>query len=220
VAKTAVIVGASGLVGIEVVQLLLQDDHYDRVVVLVRGTLAIQHQKLEQEIVDFDRLDKVAHYLVGADVFCTLGTTIKKAGSKSAFIKVDQQYPFRLAELSKQQGAASFLIVTALGANPQSSIFYSQVKGKLEDQLKKLELSRLHIFQPSLLLGNRTEHRFGERFSGKLMTAMAFMFVGSLSKYKAIPVHTVAMAMIKAAKDGRQGNYTYTSDKITDLVQK
>lgn len=219
-AKTAVVVGASGLVGSELVGLLLKDDRYDRVIVLVRRTLAIQHRKLEQEIVDFDKLDPITHYLAGVDVFCTLGTTIKKAGSKAAFIKVDRQYPYRLAELSKQQGASSFLIVTSLGANAQSSIFYSQVKGQLEVELQKLKLSRLHIFQPSFLLGERTEHRFVERIVGKLMTTIAFMFVGSLSKYRAIHVRTVAMAMIQAAKDERQGNFTYPSEKITDLAKK
>lgn len=217
-AKTAVVVGATGLVGSELVHLLLKDEHYNRVVVFVRRTMAIQHQKIEQEIVDFDRLDQVAHYLAGADVFCTLGTTIKKAGSKSAFIKVDQQYPLRLAQLSKQQGAASFLIVTALGANPQSSIFYSQVKGQLEVELQKLQLRRLHIFQPSLLLGDRAEYRLGEKIASKIMPAIAFLFMGSFRKYKAIHVHTVAKAMIQTAKDERQGNYTYTSEKIADLV--
>jgi uncharacterized protein YbjT (DUF2867 family) len=218
-AHTAVIVGATGLVGYELVQLLLKEEHYHRVVVLVRRTMAIQHQKLEQQIINFDRLDQVSHYLKGADVFCTLGTTIKKAGSKSAFIKVDQQYPLRIAQLSKEQGAASFLIVTALGANPQSSIFYSQVKGQLEVELQKLQLRGLHIFQPSLLLGDRAEYRLGERIAGKLMPFIAFLFSGPLRKYKAIHVHTVAKAMIKAAKEERQGNFTYTSEKIAASVQ-
>jgi uncharacterized protein YbjT (DUF2867 family) len=218
-AKTAVIVGASGLVGNELLQLLLNDDRYERVVVLVRIALATQHPKLKQQLVDFDQLDQVADYLIGADVFCTLGTTIKKAGSQAAFTRVDRQYPFKLAELSKQQGASSYLIVTAIGANPRSSIFYSQVKGQLEAELKNLQLNRLHIFQPSFLVGNRIEHRAGEQFVGKLMTAMAFLFVGALRKYKSIHVRTVAIAMIKAANDERLGNFTYTTDKIEDLAK-
>jgi uncharacterized protein YbjT (DUF2867 family) len=222
-ANIAVVVGASGLVGSEVVQLLLKDDHYDRVVIFVRSKLAIQHQKLEQEIVDFDRLDQIAHDLTGADVFCTLGTTIKKAGSQPAFIKVDHEYPLRLAQLSKQQGAAAFLIVTALGANPKSSIFYSRVKGQLEDELKLLQLNRLHIFQPSMLLGDRTEKRPGEQMVSIIMPAITFLLIGSLRKYRAIHARTVAAAMIKVAKvadEERQGNYTYTSDRIAELAQK
>lgn len=218
-AKTAVVVGATGLVGYKVVQLLLKNEHYHRVVVFVRKSMAIQHQKLEQEIVDFDRLDKVAQYLNGADVFCTLGTTIKKAGSQAAFIKVDQDYPLRLAQLSKQQGASTFLIVTALGANPKSSIFYSRVKGQLEAELQKLQLDRLHIFQPSLLLGDRTEVRLGEKLASKFMPVIAFLFVGPLRPYKAIHVHIVAKAMIKAALNERQGNFMYTSEKIADSAR-
>jgi uncharacterized protein YbjT (DUF2867 family) len=222
-AKIAVVVGASGLVGSEVVQLLLKDDHYDRVVVLVRSKLSIQHQKLEQEIINFDTLDQIAQDLSGADVFCTLGTTIKKAGSQPAFIKVDHEYPLRLAQMSKQQGAAAFLIVTALGANSKSSIFYSRVKGQLEDELKQLQLNRLHIFQPSMLLGDRIEKRSGEHIVSVIMPAIAFLFIGSLRKYKAIHAQTVATAMINVAKvadEERRGNYTYTSDKIADLAKK
>ncbi len=218
-AKTAVIVGATGLIGNEVVQLLLKDDHYDRVMVLVRRKMAMLHKKLEQEIVDFDKLDQAAHHLAGADVFCTLGTTIKKAGSQPAFIRVDRDYPLQLAQLSKQHGAASFLIVTALGANPKSSIFYSRVKGELEVELKKLQLGSLHIFQPSLLLGDRAEVRLGERLASKLMPVIAFLFAGPLRPYKAIHAQTVAKAMIKAALDRQLGHFTYTSDKIADFVQ-
>jgi uncharacterized protein YbjT (DUF2867 family) len=221
--KIAVVVGASGLVGSEVVQLLLKDDHYDRVVVLVRSKLSIQHQKLEQEIVDFDKLDQITQDLSGADVFCTLGTTIKKAGSQPAFIKVDHEYPLRLAQMSKQQGAAAFLIVTALGANSKSSIFYSRVKGQLEDELKQLQLNRLHIFQPSMLLGDRAEKRTGEHIVSVIMPAIAFLFFGSLRKYKAIHAQTVAIALVNVAKvadEERRGNYTYTSDKIADLAKK
>lgn len=178
----------------------------------------VQHQKLEQEIVDFDRLDQVAHYLEGADVFCTLGTTIKKAGSKSAFTKVDQQYPLRLAQLSKKQGADSFLIVTALGADPKSSIFYNQVKGQLEVELQKLQLGRLHIFQPSLLLGDREEFRLGEKITTKLISVMPFLFIGPLRKYKPIHVHTVAKSMIQAARSARLGSFTYTSQEIASSV--
>jgi len=217
-AKVALVVGATGLIGNELVQLLLKDEHYGRVVVFVRKLMNVQHQKLEQEIVDFDRLDQVAHYLEGADVFCTLGTTIKKAGSKSAFTKVDQQYPLRLAQLSKKQGADSFLIVTALGADPKSSIFYNQVKGQLEVELQKLQLGRLHIFQPSLLLGDREEFRLGEKITTKLISVMPFLFIGPLRKYKPIHVHTVAKSMIQAARSARLGSFTYTSQEIASSV--
>jgi len=219
-AKTAVVIGATGLIGTDLVQQLLENELYGRVVVIVRRWMPIQHQKLEQEIVDFNQLDQVAHYLARADVFCTLGTTIKKAGSQAAFIQVDKDYPLRLAQLSKQQGAASFLIVTALGANPKSSIFYSRVKGQLEAELQELQLNQLHIFQPSMLLGDRKEVRPGERIASKIMLLLPFLFIGPLKPYKAIHVHTVAKAMIKAAKDVRKGNFTYTSEKIANLAQQ
>ncbi|MNW59398.1 hypothetical protein D3C74_373120 [compost metagenome] len=154
---TAVVAGATGMMGRKLVQLLLEDPAYQRIIVLVRRSTGIFHPKLVEKRVSFDRLESEldASLLKDADVFCTLGTTMQQAGSKGAFRKVDHEYPLALAKAALQHGAASYVIVTAMWASEQSWMFYTRVKGQLERDLLSLGLPRLVILRPSLLLGDR-----------------------------------------------------------------
>lgn len=218
--RTAVVAGSTGLVGRELVQKLLRDGRYSRVVTLVRRRTPLQHEKLIERIVSFDDLQLEKELLQGADVFCTLGTTMKQAGSREAFRQVDYEYPIRLAELAAQQGAAQYLIVTAMGSSKQSLFFYSQVKGQVEEKLVSIGFPALHIFRPSLLLGDRDQARFVERAWAVAMRLLGGILVGRLRKYKAIPGTFVADAMLRAALTDARGIHIYESDAIADLAAR
>ncbi len=218
-AKTALVLGASGLVGSHCLQLLLDNAAYDKIIVWLRKPLPVQHAKLQQEIINFDQLSPYADKLKYVqEIFCCLGTTIKKAGSPEAFYKVDFTYPHEIAKLAAQNGVQQFLIVTALGANSRSSIFYNRVKGDIETALGKLSLPGLQIFRPSLLLGERQEFRLGERIGAIVFTALSFAFFGRLRRYRAIEASVVAEAMIRIAQKNLTEVNIFESEKIQALT--
>lgn len=212
--KTALLAGASGLVGNELLHILLNSSHYSQVRILVRHPLELTHEKLEQTITDFDKLDDYADYFTVDDVYCCLGTTIKKAGSQEAFKKVDYDYPLKMAELAESHQVKNFLVITALGADSNSKVFYSRTKGQLQLNLKKTGLTALHIFQPSLLLGERQEFRLGEKAATFLSPVISKVLKGKMKKYKPVEAKDVAVTMYEVAQIERTGNYTYPSDRI------
>jgi uncharacterized protein YbjT (DUF2867 family) len=197
-ARKALIAGATGLVGSHLLRRLLAHASYTRVEVLVRRELSISHPKIRQRIVDFERLDLGMADGVD-DVFCCLGTTIKKAGSQDAFRRVDHDYPLMLARMAKADGARQFLMVSALGADPHSSVFYSRVKGETERDIAAIGLPKVIFMRPSILLGERQEHRPGEGAGALVGQLIAPLLVGPLRKYRPIPADDVAAAMIYAA---------------------
>jgi uncharacterized protein YbjT (DUF2867 family) len=215
--RKALLLGATGLIGNHLLGLLLQDDTYTTVRIIVRNPIAMQHAKLEQVKVDYNYLQYYKDSFSVDDVFCCLGTTIKKAGSQEAFYKVDATYPFEAARLAKQQGAKQYLIVTALGANKNSGVFYNRVKGEVEEKIAGLQFPSLHIFRPSLLLGERNETRTGEAIAQKIMPLFNFLMIGGLKKYKAIAGNKVARAMLKVARENIPGHHIYLSDQLQEL---
>lgn len=216
--RTALIVGATGLIGKNCLYQLLETKEYTRVIALLRKPLAIKHHQLEQVIVDFGNLDNHKHQMIADDIFCCLGTTIGVAGSQENFRKVDFDYPVKVAEICLQQGATQFLLVSAMGANAASSIFYNRVKGEVEQAIANLHYNSFQIFRPSLLMGNRKEVRIGELIGKVLMKGLGFLFIGPLKKYKAIEGETVAKAMVKASLKGNSGKRIFQSDEIASLV--
>jgi uncharacterized protein YbjT (DUF2867 family) len=218
--STAVVAGATGLIGGELVQYLLETPYYNRVIILVRKATNLKHEKLIELIVDYDHLGDVGEYFEKAVVFCVLGTTMKIAKTKEAFRKVDYQYPLQLAELALEHGAEQFHVVTAIGTNPNSTIFYSQVKGQLELALKQLSLPSLHIYHPSFLLGNRKEIRLGEHIGAIIMKALSLAFIGKLKKYKAIQVRMIAQGMVHASEKKEPGTHLYEYNEISKFAQK
>ncbi|MEK4868228.1 oxidoreductase [Niallia sp. FSL W8-1348] len=212
--RKAFVAGATGEVGKEIVKLLLNEPAYTSITLIVRRPTGISHPKLQEKVVDFDQLEQTDMDLTGADVFCTLGTTIKKARTKEAFRQVDYVYPLTLGRIAKVQGAKQFLIVTSIGANPSSRLFYTRVKGDIEESLHGLNLPGLHIFRPSLLLGNREEFRTGERIASAVSGMLSPLFAGPLRKYKPIQAHSVAKAMLLAAESNLSGMHVYESNKI------
>lgn len=217
--RSALLVGSSGLVGRHLLQLLLDDDAYTRVTVLVRKPQSIRHPKLRECVVNFDHLERHHDVVHGDDAFCCLGTTIKAAGSQEAFRKVDFTYVVRTAALASKNGAAQFLMVSSLGADPNSSEFYSRVKGEVEHAVATLPFNAIHIFRPSFLLGKREEFRLGEKAGIILTKLLSFALVGRLRKYRAVRAQTVAKAMVVAAKRQQAGVNIIESDRIQALSQ-
>jgi len=216
-AKHAVLAGASGLVGDRCLARLLDHPAYDRVTVLSRRSLALSHAKLHIELVDFDGLRSLGERC--DDIFCCLGTTIRKAGSQEAFRRVDHDYSLVLARLGKAAGAQQFLLVSALGADTQSSVFYSRVKGETERDIAAIGLRRAIFMRPSILLGERREHRPGERAGIFLGGLIAPLLVGPLRKYRPIHADDVAAAMLYAANhDVLSG--PIDSDEIVRLARQ
>lgn len=198
--KTAVLAGASGLIGKQLMYKLLESTFYQKVIVLVRKEIPIKHPKIEQLILDFDNLARYQEQLKGDDFFCCLGTTLKKAGSKEAFYKVDFIYCLELGKIASQNHAKSFNLVSAIGSDANSSIYYSKVKGELEQALSDLHFSQLNFFQPSILVGNRHEFRMGERIGIGIAQIISPLMFGGLHKYKPIHAAQVANAMMNAAQ--------------------
>ena len=215
--RTALLLGASGLIGGHCLDLLLRDEAYDQVIVLVRKSLPKNHPKLTQYEVNFDRLAEHETLLKADDVFCCLGTTIKKAGSQDAFRKVDFTYAHEAAKLAAASGAKQFLLVSSLGADAKSSVFYSRVKGEIEAAISALNFKSVSIFRPSLLLGERAEFRLAERLAEPFAKALSFFLIGGLRKYRAIEARTVAAAMIEIAKKEIQGVKVYESDRVQEM---
>ncbi|MFD2514585.1 oxidoreductase [Pontibacter locisalis] len=218
--RTALIAGASGLVGGHCLNLLLQSDRYSQVISIGRHDLPLIHPKLEQRVVAFNKLKASSSILVADDVFCCLGTTIKKAGSKEAFYKVDHTYVVELANITAQKGAAQFLVVSAMGADAGSMIFYNKVKGEMERDVQQQGFDAVHIFRPSLLLGDREEKRSGEELASKIMKPLSNLMVGPLKNYKPIEAETVAKAMVYAAAQNQKGVHIHSSDEIATLGSK
>ena len=212
--RTALLVGASGLVGGHLLRMLLSDDTYSRVTALVRKPLPVSHSKLVQETVDFSRLSDVAGRITAQDVFCTLGTTIAKAGSQAAFRKVDYEYPLQVAEMALLRGAEQYLIVTAIGADARSPIFYSRVKGEVEQAIESLGYKTTVAFRPSFLAGERPESRLGETLGIAVGKFWGFAMLGPLAKYRVIDADVVADVMIREAKRGLAGRRVLESDTI------
>jgi uncharacterized protein YbjT (DUF2867 family) len=210
--KTAVIAGYSGLIGQQLLTLLLEDTSYQKVIALGRRPIDINNPKLIQQVVDFNNIELAIEPV--DDVFCCLGTTMKKAGSKEAFRLVDFQFPINLAEVCLKKGARQFALVSSMGADPNSNIFYNQVKGEVENAISKLGFSKIDIYRPSLLLGKRNESRMAEDTGKLFMKALGFLFVGPLKNYKAIDSKKVANAIHHFSKEESRGKHIHLSGEL------
>lgn len=217
--KTALVLGATGLVGRALLQELIHTPEYRRVKVLTRRPIADREKypKLDViELPDFQQMQSISGELGADDVYCALGTTMKKAGSKAAFYTVDFTYPFALAQLALQQGAQHFLIVTASGANVSSRIFYNRVKGEIEMALQGLDFPRLTILRPSLLLGERQEFRLGESLAQGVGGLLRWLLP---ARIKPIAAETVAQALVVLSADTHPGTRFVESEEIGELGQ-
>jgi uncharacterized protein YbjT (DUF2867 family) len=217
-AKTALIAGATGLVGGHLLDLLLEDENYSEVKVLSRRSLGGNDGKLKEIIIeDFHNMENHIKDLKADDYFCCLGTTIKKAGSKPAFKKVDFEYPVNLAAIARENNADSYHIITAMGADSKSLIFYNKVKGQAEDAVKAMKLNKAFIYRPSFIAGERSEKRAGEKAALWFADKFDFIFSGPFKKYAAVHGKTIANAMLETAKNGKEQFKIIPSDQIEEI---
>lgn len=212
--RTALVAGATGLIGNFALQLLLADDTWARVVTVGRRTTPHTHQKLEQRVLDLGELESVSDLPHTDDVFCCLGTTIKQAGSQPAFRQVDHAFVVGLGRAGLRAGASQFLLVSAIGADPASRVFYSRVKGETENAIGRLHYRSTQIFRPSLLLGERREFRRGERIAMRLAPLLSVALFGRLRRYRPIKAETVARAMVNLAREAPLGPNIFEYDAM------
>lgn len=214
--SSAVIAGASGLVGQECLNLLLS--RYESVTSLVRKPSGRVHLRLIERRIDFERMDTI-EIPYGAHVYSALGSTIKKAGSEAGFRRVDFDYPKMLAARAAAAGGAKFILVSSVGADKSSGNFYLRVKGELEESVAAMHLEAALFFRPSFLIGDREEKRMGEQAAIMASRMLSFSLVGPLRKYKPIPAGTVAEAMVFAGSGEERGVQVYHYDDILRLSQ-
>jgi uncharacterized protein YbjT (DUF2867 family) len=214
--RTAAVFGTTGLIGGHLIQLLTQNNDYQKVYAFVRKKPAELPSKIE--FISFTS-ESIAITTGIDDVFVCLGTTMKKAGSKEAFLKVDYDMVVEIAKQSKNGGVKRFIAVSSIGADPLSNNFYLQTKGRMEETIKKLEFDYCGIVRPSLLLGKRTEFRFGEKVAIVFFKFFSFIFVGPIKRYKGINAEDVAKGMIVLAQSGL-GKVTVESNIIKQLADE
>ena len=209
--KTAVIIGATGAVGKEILKEILADNFYNKVYILGRESIGKlgDEERLTKIIVDFENLNFDTSILENADVFASLGTTIKIAGSKENQRKIDVDYTVNFSKLCEGK-VRSFNVVSAIGANSKSKNFYNSLKGELEDKLKVMNLGVLRIFQPSLLISKRDDKRFLEQMFMKVAPIFQLVLKGKAKKYSPIEVSVLGREIVRFAIENKeQGTYTY-----------
>lgn len=213
--KIAVIIGATGLVGRSLLDLLMGHEDYEKVIVIARkANEGILSDKVDWEVNDFTDPGTYRDLIKGDDLFITLGTTMAKAGSKESFVKVDKDLVLQIARFGQMNGINQLSLVTAVGANPDSTFFYNRVKGELERQIINLPFGAIHIFRPSMLLGERLESRPLEAVGQWVFRWVNSIFGSKLGKYQAVHASGVAKAMVYFSGKMDPGIYFHPSHEI------
>jgi uncharacterized protein YbjT (DUF2867 family) len=216
--KTAILIGATGLVGSHLLNQLINDTRFDKIRVFTRKSTGKKDEKLEEYIIDFDDMKEWAHRLSGDVLFSALGTTLKKAGSKDAQFKIDFSYQYNIADHASQNGVGTYVLVSSAGADPGSKVFYSRMKGELEEAINKLNFTSIRIIQPGILDGERDESRPMEKFA--IQVARALVYVPGIKRFRPIHAETVAKAMINACFDESAGTRIYTLEEVFTLAAR
>lgn len=215
--RSAIVIGATGLVGSSLIRQLCESEQYVSVTAIARRTLTYTHPKLNVIVREFETASEndieFAH-----EMFCCLGTTIKKAGSRNVFEKVDYEYPMQFAALAKNRGIPHFIVISAMGASEKAAAYYSRVKGKLETGLIALDFPHLSIVRPSLLTGEREEFRLGERAGAAVLAIVNPLMIGPLKNVRSIPAEQVALAMKVIALHGKSDKVNiYKSGELASM---
>jgi uncharacterized protein YbjT (DUF2867 family) len=213
--KTAIVIGATGLTGSQLVDQLLKDDRFSKIIIFGRRSIEINSPKLEEHIIDFDHSEYWRDLVKGDILFSALGTTLKAVGSQDAQYRIDYTYQYQFAEAAASNNVATYVLVSSAAANPNSVNFYMRMKGELERDIKKLPFKHIQIIQPGPLDGDRKENRIMERLS--LKTLKFFNKLGLLNKYKPIDVKIVARKMITVSFSIETEPQTYTLEEVFDL---
>lgn len=216
--KTAIILGATGLTGKILLENLLMDSRYEKVKLFSRSPVGVAHQKIEEHLIDLFELENVSDKFKADEVFCCIGTTKKKTPDKNIYRKIDFGIPLSAAKLAKENGIGTFLVISALGADPTSKIFYNRTKGEMENAVLKMNIPNTFILQPSLITGQRNEKRTLESLAMNSMGLVDKLLIGPLKKYRGIEAETIAEAMIYLANNPINKN-RIESDEIKRFAE-
>ena len=214
--KTAILFGATGLVGNHLLNLLVNSNEYDKIKIFSRREIKISNPKIETFIIDFKELEKNKDDITGDDCFFVIGTTRRVTPQKKDYIDVELNLPVKIAKIARDNNIKSFIYVSSGGANADSRNLYLQNKGKAEKEIINLSFDFTAIIQPSLLLGDRKENRVGERIAKSIFKSLSFIFIGKLRSFKAIHANNVAKAIMHITKNQLKDLF-FTSDKLEDL---
>ncbi|MFD1315622.1 NAD(P)H-binding protein [Namhaeicola litoreus] len=216
--KTAIILGASGLTGSELLKILLEDESYTKVKVFGRSRLEENHPKLEQFIGDLFKLEEFSQSFKADEVFCCIGTTAKKTPDKTIYKAIDYGIPVNAASLAKLNDINFFAVVSAMGANAKSNIFYNKTKGEMEQEVLKVNIPFTYILRPSLILGKRNEKRLAESWAKTLFEELSFIFMGPLKKYRPNPAENIAQKMRQLAQN-RPPSKIIFAEEINEVAE-
>ncbi|MDR1056381.1 MAG: NAD(P)H-binding protein [Prevotellaceae bacterium] len=214
--KKAIVIGATGLVGSELIDLLLQDDNFGEIAAFVRRPILIEHPKLKQHIIDFAQSGNWQSLVTGDVLFSALGTTLRQAKGKANQYRIDYTFQYNFAKIAAENGVKEYVLVSSAGANAKSMFFYMRMKGGLENAVLQLPFSKIVIIRPAQLYGNRKEKRTGENLG--LMFTKAMNKIGLIKSFLPIHARTVARAMINSLKTGNQHNF-YSKNELFGLTK-
>lgn len=216
--KKAVLFGASGFVGLYLLDELLNNPDYEKVIIVVRKDLNINHPKLKTLIGDYHSLSDLKEQIVADDIFITLGTTKKKTPKQDEYYQIDHDYPVLAAKIAQANGATAIFLLTAIGANPKSSVFYVRTKGDVEQDIIALNFDHTHIFRPSMIMGERKEKRPLEKIMMRIWWVVNPLFIGKMNKYRGINGKDIAKAMNNSAKDQTAKITVYHWEEMNALL--
>jgi uncharacterized protein YbjT (DUF2867 family) len=211
--KTAIILGASGLTGGLVLKKLLAHDRYETIKLFSRKKIGIANPKLIEKVGNVLKLDNFKEDFIADEVYCCIGTTAKKTPNKELYKDIDFGIPTKAAQLSKSNNIKTFIVVSALGANSKSSVFYNKTKGEMEDEVLKQQIPNTYILRPSIIAGNRNEGRILEKIGLYIFKLFNPLLQGKFKKYRAIKAESIAQAMINLA-NSTEPTQIISSDKI------
>ncbi|MDY6799959.1 MAG: NAD-dependent epimerase/dehydratase family protein [Bacteroidota bacterium] len=222
--KSAIIFGATGLTGSYLVKKLTQNGQYQNIKVFNRRIQNYDNTKIEEYLINYNQINEYAHEFKADDVFCCLGTTLKKAGSKEKFFEIDHDLPIQIARICQNNHCETFIAISSIGANPDSKNYYLRTKGMMEQEILNLDFSFQAVVRPSMLLGKRNESRPTEALGKIIMKFCGFLFVGKLKKFRGIHAQTVAKAMIRIANQqnyfSKAGKNIFESDELKKIAEK
>ena len=214
--KTALIFGSSGLIGSCLLDLIINDNNYNKIRLFVRSESVNTSSKIEIIKTDFNNLENHKDSIAGDVCFFCIGTTRKKTPDKNEYINIEYNLPIEVAKIAKSNSVNNFIYVSSIGANTNASGLYLKNKGQTEEELKKLNFSKLSIMRPSILLGNRKENRVGEKIGIFVMKTLSPLFLGKMKKYKPIKVENVAKTMLHVVRNDYQKTI-FESDEIIEI---
>jgi uncharacterized protein YbjT (DUF2867 family) len=217
--RTALVFGASGLIGRDLIQELKDHVSYSSIEVFSRKPVDYNHLKVTEHIVDFGRLAEYSHLIKGDDLFICLGTTIRKAGSVKRVEEIDRDLPVQIAEIAHKNGVTRVAVVSSMGADISSRNYYLRIKGEMEAGIRKIKFHQIVIARPSMLFGRRKEFRFGELIAKAIMRTFGLLLVGPARRYRGIEGRTVALAMIALIKSSNR-QIVYQSDELQKFGKK